>query len=524
MEIIIWIGVGVLLGALAVWGWARARFAWLQAQASQQSAQVSRLEAEKAQLLSEKQQLSDQLRKQEAEIARLDVQLKEREAQHQEVLVQKAGLENQLGGLRQELETLREQYITSEERRKNTEQQLEEAKGKLEKVFSEAETLRGELMEEQRQRASAEAELRSSRASLAERDQMLAQLRTEFENLAGKVLEETQKRFHEHGAQSIQSLLELYGKDLKDLSNRIGTHQSSTDQLKGMVEQLSRQTGQISEEARKLAEALKGDVRVQGQLGEIVLERVLQWAQMQEGAHYRKQVSITGLLRPDFVVYLPNNRRIVIDSKISLKSYEEYFHAPPGKEKEKHAKAHVEAIRKHINDLSEKAYHKYPQVSTFDFVVMFVGIEGAFHLAVEQEPDILEEAIEKNVVLAAPSTLISILHIVHILHDMYKQSTSAQKIIENATKLYEKLHAFIQNLVQAGKALDKAREKYDEAWKHLSEGRGNVLKLAKKMREEGGLRTLKRLPEPVKGWEEDEEEESPGSSGSENTGVSGNGT
>lgn len=512
MEIVIGVIAGILLGALAVWGWARARLAWLQAQTSQQAAQVNRLEAEKNQLQSEKQQLAEQLRVQESEAAGLRTRLEEREAQHQDLVNQKRALEQQMEGIHRQIQELHQQYIAAQERYQATHDQLKAIEERSDKLNEELRSLRDKLIEEQKSRAAAEAEGRSSRELLEKRDQMLNQLKTEFEKLAGELLQRTQDRFQQVGAQSIRSLLEPFQKDLEALSNRIGQHQSATDQLRGKVEQLALQSTQISEQAQKLAEALRGNVQLQGQLGEIVLERVLQWSQMQEGKHYEKQVGVTvkgpegnRILRPDFVLKLPNGGKLVVDSKVSLRSYYNYFQAQGKPEEQKeHAKALVEAIRNHIRQLSGRAYHQAREISTFDFVVMFVGIEGAFQLAVDQEPSLLEEAINQNVLLASPSTLVSITHIVHILHDMYKQSTNAQKIVELGTKLYEKLCGFVEALEGVGKGLDKAQKEYRAAWNRLVDGKVNVLELAEEMREQGGLRTTKQLPGPAYASEDGE--------------------
>ncbi len=529
MDFILWVVLGVLIGALVVWGWARARIAWLQAQASQQAAQVSRLESEKNTLQHELAAVKKELVELTEKSAKLHAQLEEREAKYQDSLKvyenqvkefqhQRENLDQELDKLRRDLQELQQKYIAAEERSKTTQERLVDTQKRLEEAVSASQSLQEQLMKEQEVRATAEANLSSTRALLEEREKMIQQLKVEFENLAGELLQRTQDRLQQQGAQSIQVLLEPFRRDLQALSTRINEQQNVTSQLEGQIKELSNQSQklatqsqQISEQARQLAEALRGDIRLQGQLGEIVLERVLQWAGLREDIHYRKQESAPNEAgkhqRPDFIVYLPGAsengkeivRKLVIDSKLSLVNYERYFHAQSNpQEQEKHAKALLRDIREHIKTLSEKAYHTNAALSSFDFVVMFVGLEGALHLALQQDQNLLEEALKRHIIIATPSTLVSILNIVHILHDMHKQRMNTNKVIELATEIYNKIAQFLEYLEKVGRALDQAGAAYKDAVKQLKAGQGNAISLLEEMREEGGLHPKNQLPKKIR--------------------------
>lgn len=520
VETLIWIVLGALVGALAVWSWARARIAWLQAQASQQSTQVSRLESEKQELANSQTKLQQELKDLAVQVAELRTHLDSRESKIET-------LSNELNGARNHIAQLEERL--SNETRSVAEQHaqlqakeilLNEKLEEIQRSERELQTLKGQLEEERKRRESAEISaevsqkgLEQAQELLKQREEMLGQLKMQFENLAGELLQRTQERFQETGRQSILGLLEPFRKDLESLSTRIGEQQTIASQLDGRIQELVRQSNQISDKARQLAEALRGDVRLQGQLSEFVLERLLQWSGLEENFHYKKQESITTSdgerQRPDFIVYLPassaegngheSGQKLIIDSKVSLVHYERYFHAEPNsRERDEHAKAHLQAILNHINTLSKKSYHRNTEVSSFDFVVMFIGIEGAFHLALEQKPEILTEALNKNIIIASPSTLISILNNVHILHDMYKQRMNADKVVGLATKLYEKLVLFLESMEKVGESLRKAQNTYEDAFKRLKTGRDNAISLLEDMRTEGGLRPSKQLPENIR--------------------------
>ena len=249
----------------------------------------------------------------------------------------------------------------------------------------------------------------------------------------------------------------------------------------------------ISEDALNLTRALKGENKTQGNWGEIVLERVLEESGLREGSEYETQGSFKDdsgkTLRPDVIVHLPQEKDIVIDSKVSLVAYEQFMNAEEPEEKERALKAHLGSIYAHIKGLSEKRYEKLEGVRTLDFVLLFMPIEGAFLLALEQDSNFFKTAYEHNIMVVGPSTLLVIEHIWRT----ERQEQNAQEIVKQAEALLDKFAAFAEDMTKIGTHIGRTQSAYDEAMNKLSEGRGNLVRRAQNM-VKLGLKPKKAVP------------------------------
>ncbi|MFO7660019.1 MAG: DNA recombination protein RmuC, partial [Candidatus Cloacimonadaceae bacterium] len=256
----------------------------------------------------------------------------------------------------------------------------------------------------------------------------------------------------------------------------------------------------LSQEANNLVRALKSDTKTQGDWGEINLKRILDFTGLKEGLHYFSQPNYkneTGEnLRPDIVVNLPDNRQIIVDSKVSLTGYERYFSAVNDIDKENGIKEHLKSIRRHVIELSEKKYEDLKGINTLDFVLMFIPVEAAYFVAINNDSELYKFASEKKVLLVCPSTLLITLQLVGSLWRIDDQKKHVNEIAEQGARLYEKFVGFVNSMTEIKKHLDKSQEAYQKAHSQLSEGRGNLISQAGKLIKLG-VKAKSRLPEQI---------------------------
>ena len=312
-----------------------------------------------------------------------------------------------------------------------------------------------------------------------------------FENLASRIIEEKSKKFTE------QKIEDVYDKESKD---RVSLYHEITS-LKSLNEQMSR-------DAINLTRALKGDSKKRGNWGEVILERVLEDSGLRNGQEYETQGSFRdesgNLYKPDVVVHLPDNKDVIIDSKVSLNAYERYSSTEDDAERDQALKDHLNSIRNHISGLQDKNYADLLKVNSLDMVLMFVPIEPALMLALEHDENLFQDAFRSGIFLVSPSTLTLNLQIIHNMWRYEYQNRNAQEIAKRAGDLYDKFVGFVEALEDIGDKLNKAQSSYQTAHNRLSEGKGNLIKKAEDMRKLG-LETSKKLPtELVNESQEDE--------------------
>ncbi|OGV39878.1 MAG: hypothetical protein A2020_15780 [Lentisphaerae bacterium GWF2_45_14] len=322
-----------------------------------------------------------------------------------------------------------------------------------------------------------------------------------FKNLANDIFEEKNKKFSEISKTNIENVLNPLGEKIKSFEKKVEeTNEKNIKERAALIEKISQLhelNKQLSRDAENLSGALRGNVKSQGNWGEMILETILQSSGLREGYEYETQKSLNAedgsRFMPDIIVKLPENRCVVIDSKVSLNAYEKFCTSEIQENKDKALKAHIASIRSHVAGLSSKDYSSLKALNTLDFVLMFVPIESAFAAAVSAEKEIFTEAIRKNIIIVTPSTLLATLRtIAHIWRQEY-QNKNASEIARRAGDMFDKFCAFIEDLESVGKSIDQAHSKYEEASKKLRSGRGNLIKTADDIRKLG-LKVRKEIP------------------------------
>lgn len=337
----------------------------------------------------------------------------------------------------------------------------------------------------------------------------------EFENLANKILEEKSTKFTKQNRESLEHILNPLKEKIKTFEEKVDkTHKESIDYHAALREQifgLKALNEQMSKEATNLTKALKGDSKMQGNWGELVLERVLEKSGLEKGREYSVQQSFTkadGLrVLPDVIIHLPDGKKMIVDSKVSLTDYERYVNAED-ELRPKHLKDHIYSLRKHIEQLSAKKYEDLYEIESPDFVLMFIPIEPAFALAINEDNKLYNQAFEQNIVIVTPSTLLATLRTIDTMWNNEKQQRNAVEIARQAGALYDKFEGFITDLTKVGKKMDEAKNEYSGAMKKLVEGRGNIITSIEKLKKMGA-KAKKTLPEPIlkRAQESDMEEE-----------------
>ena len=349
-----------------------------------------------------------------------------------------------------------------------------------------------------------EAERQQNVQRLADLQGAREQLTQEFKVLANEILEEKSKRFTEQNETQLRGLLDPLRDRIKEFQGKVEevyVHEGQErSRLAEQVKQLMGLNLQLSSDATQLTQALKGQSKVQGQWGELVLSRLLDAAGLVEGIHYQTQLSLVredgSRAQPDVVLKLPEGRELVIDAKVSLTAYEAWSHSEEEPVRKTELKRHLDSIRAHVKGLSARDYQALYQLESLDFVIMFVPVEPAFHLAISADDTLWEEAWEKNVLIVSSSTLLFVVRTLAHLWRQEKQSQNAQEIARRGGELYDKLCGFVQDLEGIGKSLMQAHQSHEQAMKKLATGRGSVLRRAEGLRQLG-VKASRQLPKGV---------------------------
>ncbi len=380
---------------------------------------------------------------------------------------------------------------------------LQNDNGKLSTELKDAES---ENEKQAERLAKAEVEFANLREKLASQKQEMEELQkkftTEFENIAHKILKQNSQEFTQTNQKNISEILtplkekiQLFEKKVEDTYEK--GLKDQTD-LKAELKKLHELNMKISDEANNLTKALKGDVKKQGNWGEVILERILERSGLTEGREYEKQFSTIGengsRIQPDVVINLPDQKHIIVDSKVSLIAYERFVNATDDDERQKHIKDHLLSIKTHIKGLSEKHYQNAQGVNSPDFVLLFVPIESSFSVAIEADQELFSFAWDNKVVIVSPSTLLATLRTIASIWQQENQTRNAIEIARQGGALYDKFVNFIADLEKVGNNLETTRKNYDLAMNKLNDGRGNLVRSAEKLRELGA-KASKELPQ-----------------------------
>lgn len=374
----------------------------------------------------------------------------------------------------------------------------------FETIKQERQTYMDELTQVRQQKFLVEAALREQQArheqqqqSSQEKLQLLEsseeRLKQQFEQLANQLFDIKTAKVDQQNRQSLEGLLGPLKEQIDGFRKQVGDgltqEAKERHTLIHELKNLQRLNEQMTQEAVNLTQALKGDNKQQGNWGEIVLARVLAESGLREGHEYQTQVSLQNeagkRYQPDVIVYLPNDKQVVVDSKMALVAYERYYHAETDQARDLALKNHVLAIRNHIKGLGAKDYQQLKGIKTLDYVLMFIPVESAFQVAIQADPSLVKEAMEQHIILVSPTTLLVALRTIDNLWRNDRQNQNAQVIAEKASRLYDKLRLFIEDMEQLGGALDKANQNYQGAMNKLATGRGNVIRQAESFKQLG---------------------------------------
>ncbi|MEJ5115520.1 DNA recombination protein RmuC [Erwinia billingiae] len=416
--------------------------------------------------------------------------------------------------LREERQRLQQQVETCQQAQRQNELELRQLHGTLsaaqEKLHhldhwrNETEQLTRELRNQLEINSSQEAELREvtirleeTRMAAEEKQRLLVnseqRLNAQFENLANRIFENSGRRVDEQNKQSLNSLISPLREQLEGFRRQVqdgfGQEARERHTLSHEIRNLQQLNAQMAQEAINLTKALKGDNKTQGNWGEVVLSRVLEASGLREGHEYETQVTIqleqNGRMQPDVIVRLPQGKDVVIDAKMTLVAYERYFNGDDEAQREAAISEHIAAIRGHLRQLSRKDYQQLPGLRSLDYVLMFIPVEPAFLLAIDRQPELINEALNLNIMLVSPTTLLVALRTINNLWRYEHQSRHAQRIADRAAKLYDKMRLFVDDMSSMGQSLDKAQDSYRQAMKKLSEGRGNMIAQTESFRQLG---------------------------------------
>lgn len=347
--------------------------------------------------------------------------------------------------------------------------------------------------------------------SKSESSQLQKTLSMQFENLAQKIFEEKVTKFDEKSSkmseqnfQQLSNLLSPLKERIKDFEKKVEdtyvNEQKDRSHLKGEISKLLELNQTMSKDAQNLTMALKGENKTQGNWGELILENILERSGLRKGEEYTTQETVYSeegrLLRPDVIVNLPDGKHIIVDSKMTLTAYEASMSASNEADKDKFAQAHVESLKGHIKELSEKKYHLAEKIISPDFVILFMPLEPAFAMAFREKPELFEQAWDKNVAIVSPTTLLTTLRTVAYLWKQDRQQQNALDIAKRGGALYDKFVGVLKDLESVGKNLDSAQSAHQEAMKKINTGRGNLISEVEKLKELGA-KTDKSLPAPL---------------------------
>lgn len=413
--------------------------------------------------------------------------------------------------LEQELQQAQRDIVTGQAVQQRSQQQQQQSERELRTVHSqlaanaeklqqmdhwhnECAQLHQELRTQREINSTQRAELREvatrleeTRLATEEKQRLLInseqRLITQFENLANRIFKQSGKQIEQQNKQSLGNILLPLREQLdsfrRHVQDSFGHEARERHTLVHEIRNLQQLNTQMSREAVALTKALKGDNKTQGTWGEVVLSRVLESSGLREGYEYQTQVSIksecNNRMQPDVIIRLPQGNDVIVDAKMSLVAYERYFNSEDSAEQALSLNDHITSLRLHIKTLAVKNYQQLPGLRSLDYVLMFIPVEPAFLVAINREPELINEALKHNIMLVSPTTLLVALRTINNLWRYEHQSSNARQIAEQAAKLYDKMRLFVDDMESLGQNLDKARTSYSQAMNKLTQGRGNLL-------------------------------------------------
>ncbi len=386
---------------------------------------------------------------------------------------------------------------------------LEHSQTDLERFQFEARRAQADAASLTRENASLAATLDSERHRFREQLALLQKARDdltrEFENLANRIFEEKQANFNRQSKLAMDATVDPLRRDILDFRRKVEDvyekENAERNRLAGQVIELQKQAQRIGQDALHLANALKGGSKIQGNWGEVVLERILEESGLRKGREYETQVNLRSdngdRRNPDVIVHLPDNRDIVIDAKVSLTDYERYSRAENEDHRQSCLKAHLASLRGHVSGLSRKAYEQLEGINTLDFVLIFLPVESAFTLAMEHDQTLFRDAYDRGIILVSPSTLLATLRTVNNIWRFDDQNRNARKIAAQAGAIHDQFVLVAESLEDVGRQIDKSHEAWQLTRQRLVSGRGNLVRRLEDLKAMGA-RTRRSIPEDLR--------------------------
>ena len=432
-------------------------------------------------------------------------------------LIRTFQLRSKMGLPKEESDLLQKQLRDLEIEKSNLYNQLEYVKKEYDDLKTES-SQKGEDLSSLRERhAGLTADYQNLQGKLTDQKKEIEELQAKFtesfRNLANEILEEKSKKFTEQNKSQLDQLLQPLSKQIGEFKEKVETTHiedvKAQASLKEQIIGLSELNQKMTQEANNLVKALKGQTKTQGNWGEMILERILEKSGLRRDYEFEVQKSMKTedgrRLQPDVVVKLPDDKNIIIDSKVSLNAYEAFSSAEDEEDQGRALQRHILSIRNHVKELGNKSYEKLYEINTPDFVLMFIPIEPAFSLALQHEPSLFNEAFEKNIVIVSPSTLLATLATINNVWKQEYQNRNAQEIARQSANLYDKFVGFVDDLQKIGERIQQTQITYDQAMNKLQTGRGNLIGRVERLKKLG-ISPSKQLPGNLLEAEEDDEE------------------
>jgi len=411
---------------------------------------------------------------------------------------EKVSLEEKLNANLNQLQLQKEQF---ESERNNFQKQVQLINSEKENIRTEKDSLAIQLSKKEVDFENLWERHKEQKVEITELQEKFTK---EFENLANKILEEKSAKFTEQNNENMKSILVPLQDKIQGFEKKVEqTHKESIDYHAALRQQiigLSEMNAQMSKETLNLTKALKGDTKMQGNWGELVLERVLEKSGLEKGREYEVQQSFTNTegtrVLPDVVINLPDGKKMIVDSKVSLVAYEKWINEESEILKIDFLKEHVSSIKRHVEQLGNKNYHDLYQMESPDFVLLFIPIEPAFAIALNEDSTLYNRAFDKNIVIVTPSTLLATLRTIDSMWTNQKQQENAFEIARQAGALYDKFEGFVTDLVRIGNKIKDTKTEYESAMNKLVDGKGNLISSVERLKKMGA-KAKKSLPENI---------------------------
>jgi len=384
-------------------------------------------------------------------------------------------------------------------------QRIEELKAELQGLKTINEDYNEQVKNDKSEISQLQTKLKEQNKSMEEKVKLLQnneeKLKLEFENLATKIFTDNSKKFSEQNQENLGHMLNPMKSQLVDFKKKVedvyDKEAKDRSLLSAELKTLKELNQKMSAEAHNLTNALKSDSKKQGKWGEMVLEKVLENSGLRQNHEFKREVSLKDdenkPFRPDVIVYLPNNRHIIIDAKTSLTAYNEYMSEENNELKQIHLRNHIKSVKDHIKLLANKKYEDLQNINSLDFVFMFIPIEGALLLALDNDVNLYDEAFKQKIILVSPTTLLVSLRAVENTWRYERQAQNIKAVYKRAEELYKKFHGFVDDLKKVGKGLESARTNYDEAFRKLSKGDGNLIRQVTMLKKVSNIKPKREL-------------------------------